>query len=211
MITGPFFGVLADRIEIRRAVFLNYIAIAIRRKRSRGPARVIKEDKHRINNRIRAQEVRLVGENVEVGVYTLSKALEIAKEQEVDLVEISPNATPPVCKAMDYKKFIYEQKKREKSLKSKATKVIIKEIRFGPNTDDHDYQFKKKHAEKFLNEGAKLKAFVFFKGRSIIYKDKGEILLLRLAQDLEDFGKVEQMPKLEGKRMTMFIAPKKAK
>ncbi len=152
-----------------------------------------------------------MGENVEVGVYTLSKALEIAKEQEVDLVEISPNATPPVCKAMDYKKFVYEQKKREKSLKSKATKVIIKEIRFGPNTDDHDYQFKKKHAEKFLNEGAKLKAFVFFKGRSIIYKDKGEILLLRLAQDLEDFGKVEQMPKLEGKRMTMFIAPKKVK
>ncbi|MFT5249865.1 MAG: translation initiation factor IF-3 [bacterium] len=152
-----------------------------------------------------------MGENVEVGVYTLSKALEIAKEQEVDLVEISPNATPPVCKAMDYKKFVYEQKKREKSLKSKATKVIIKEIRFGPNTDDHDYQFKKKHAEKFLNEGAKLKAFVFFKGRSIIYKDKGEILLLRLAQDLEDYGKVEQMPKLEGKRMTMFIAPKKVK
>ena len=152
-----------------------------------------------------------MGENVEVGVYTLSKALEIAKEQEVDLVEISPNAKPPVCKAMDYKKFIYEQKKREKSLKSKATKVIIKEIRFGPNTDDHDYQFKKKHAEKFLNEGAKLKAFVFFKGRSIIYKDKGEILLLRLAQDLEDLGKVEQMPKLEGKRMTMFIAPKKVK
>jgi len=152
-----------------------------------------------------------VGDNVEVGVYPLSKALEIAKELEVDLVEISPNATPPVCKAMDYKKFVYEQKKREKSLKSKATKVIIKEIRFGPNTDDHDYQFKKKHAEKFLQEGAKLKAFVFFKGRSIIYKDKGEILLLRLAQDLEEFGKVEQMPKLEGKRMTMFIAPKKNK
>ena len=126
-------------------------------------------------------------------------------------MEISPNAKPPVCKAMDYKKFVYEQKKREKSLKSKATKVIIKEIRFGPNTDDHDYQFKKKHAEKFLTEGAKLKAFVFFKGRSIIYKDKGEILLLRLAQDLEDFGKVEQMPKLEGKRMTMFISPKKVK
>ena len=126
-------------------------------------------------------------------------------------MEISPNAEPPVCKAMDYKKFVYEQKKREKSLKSKATKVIIKEIRFGPNTDDHDYQFKKKHAEKFLTEGAKLKAFVFFKGRSIIYKDKGEILLLRLAQDLEDFGKVEQMPKLEGKRMTMFISPKKVK
>jgi len=148
---------------------------------------------------------------VEIGVYPISKALEIAKDLEVDLVEISPNATPPVCKAMDYKKFVYEQKKREKSLKSKATKVIIKEIRFGPNTDDHDYQFKKKHAEKFLSEGAKLKAFVFFKGRSIIYKDKGEILLLRLAQDLEDYGKVEQMPKLEGKRMTMFIAPKKVK
>lgn len=172
---------------------------------------MIREDKHKINQKIRAQEVRLVGENVEVGVYSLSKALEIAKELDVDLVEISPNATPPVCKAMDYKKFVYEQKKREKSLKSKATKVIIKEIRFGPNTDDHDYQFKKKHAEKFLQEGAKLKAFVFFKGRSIIYKDKGEILLLRLAQDLEDFGKVEQMPKLEGKRMTMFIAPKKSK
>ncbi len=153
-----------------------------------------------------------MGENVEVGVYTLSKALEISlEEHEVDLVEISPNATPPVCKAMDYKKFVYEQKKREKNLKSKATKVTIKEIRFGPNTDNHDYQFKKKHAEKFLKEGAKLKAFVFFKGRSIIYKDKGEILLLRLAQELEDFGKVEQMPKLEGKRMTMFIAPKKAK
>jgi len=153
--------------------------------------------------------VRLVGDNVEVGVYFTKKALEIAKELEQDLVEISPNATPPVCKIMDYKKFVYEQKKREKIMKSKATKVIIKEIRFGPNTDDHDYEFKKKHGEKFLKDGAKLKAYVFFKGRSIIYKDQGEILLLRLAQDLEDFGKVEQMPKLEGKRMTMFIAPKK--
>jgi len=127
----------------------------------------------------------------------------------LDLVEISPKADPPVCKVMDYKKFLYEQKKRDKALKSKATKVIIKEIRFGPNTDDHDYAFKKKHAEKFLKEGAKLKAFVFFKGRSIIFKEKGHILLLRLAQDLEEFGKVEQMPRLEGKRMTMFIAPKK--
>jgi translation initiation factor IF-3 len=152
-----------------------------------------------------------VGENVEVGVYPLDKAKELANEQELDLVEISPKAKPPVCKIIDYKKFLYEQKKREKSLKSKATKVTIKEIRFGPQTDEHDYEFKKKHALKFLQEGAKLKAFVFFKGRSIIYKDKGEILLLRLAQDLEDFGKVEQMPKLEGKRMTMFIAPKKAK
>ena len=135
----------------------------------------------------------------------------MAKDLGLDLVEISPKAVPPVCKIIDYQKFLYEQKKRDKAMKSKATKVIIKEIRFGPNTDNHDYQFKKKHAEKFLKEGAKLKAFVFFKGRSIIYKDKGEILLLRLAQELEDYGKVEQMPKLEGKRMTMFIAPKKAK
>jgi translation initiation factor IF-3 len=142
-------------------------------------------------------------------VYPIKKALEFAEEQELDLVEISPNAKPPVCKVMDYKKFVYEQKKREKAMKSKATKVIIKEIRFGPNTDDHDYEFKKKHAEKFLKDGAKLKAYVFFKGRSIIYKDQGEILLLKLAQELEELGKVEQMPKLEGKRMIMFIAPKK--
>ena len=155
--------------------------------------------------------MRLVGDNVEVAVYPLKQALSIAEDLGFDLVEISPNAEPPVCKVMDYKKFVYEQKKREKSLKAKATKVVIKEIRFGPNTDDHDYAFKKKHGEKFLKEGAKLKAYVFFKGRSIIYKDQGEILLLRLAQELEEFGKVEQMPKLEGKRMTMFIAPKKSK
>jgi translation initiation factor IF-3 len=127
----------------------------------------------------------------------------------LDLVEISPKATPPVCKAIDYKKFLYEQKKRDKALKSKATKVIVKEIRFGPNTDEHDYEFKKKHAIKFLESGAKLKSYVFFKGRSIVFKDQGQILLLRLAQELEDYGTVEQMPKLEGKRMTMFIAPKK--
>ncbi len=135
----------------------------------------------------------------------------MAEEQELDLVEISPKAVPPVCKIMDYKKFLYEQKKRDKALKSKATKVVVKEIRFGPNTDEHDYAFKKKHAEKFLQEGAKLKAYVFFKGRSIIYKDQGQILLLKLAQELEELGKVEQMPKLEGKRMIMFIAPKKSK
>ena len=146
-----------------------------------------------------------------MGVYKLSEALKIAEDQNLDLVEISPNAEPPVCKVMDYKKFLYEQKKREKAMKSKATKVVIKEIRFGPNTDDHDYNFKKNHAEKFLKDGAKLKAFVFFKGRSIIYKEQGEILLLRLAQDLEELGKVEQMPKLEGKRMIMFIAPLKKK
>ena len=169
--------------------------------------RVIKEDKHRINRKITAEELRLVGDNVEIGVYSLAQALAIANEQGLDLVEISPKAVPPVCKVMDYKKFLYEQKKREKTLKSKAAKVVVKEIRFGPNTDDHDYNFKKKHAEKFLKEGAKLKAFVFFKGRSIIFKEQGQILLLRLAQDLEEFGKVEQMPKLEGKRMIMFIAP----
>ena len=152
--------------------------------------RVIREDKHRINRKITSEELRLVGDNVEVGVYSLSKALAIANDQGLDLVEISPKAVPPVCKVMDYKKFLYEQKKREKTLKSKAAKVVVKEIRFGPNTDDHDYNFKKKHAEKFLKEGAKLKAFVFFKGRSIIFKEQGQILLLRLAQDLEELGKV---------------------
>jgi translation initiation factor IF-3 len=170
---------------------------------------VIKEDPHRINEKITAQEVRLVGDNIEVGVYSLNKALSLARELELDLVEISPKANPPVCKILEYKKFLYEQKKREKALKSKATKVTIKEIRFGPQTDEHDYEFKKKHAIKFLSEGAKLKAFVFFKGRSIVFKEQGQILLLRLAQDLEEYGKVEQLPKLEGKRMIMFIAPKK--
>ncbi|MFV0540787.1 MAG: translation initiation factor IF-3 [Aestuariibaculum sp.] len=178
------------------------------RRRSRPSPRKV-EDKHRINAAIRAPKVRLVGDNIETGIYSIKEAVKFAEDLELDLVEISPNAEPPVCKIMDYKKFLYEQKKREKALKAKATKVIIKEIRFGPQTDDHDYEFKKKHAEKFLKEGAKLKAFVFFKGRSIIFKEQGQILLLRLAQDLEEFGKVEQMPKLEGKRMTMFIAPKK--
>lgn len=171
----------------------------------------MKEDQHRINEKIRAKEVRLVGDNVEVGIYDLKKALDIANDQGLDLVEISPNAEPPVCKIMEYSKFIYEQKKREKALKAKASKVVIKEVRFGPQTDDHDYEFKKRNSEKFLKDGAKLKAYVFFKGRSIIYKDQGEILLLRLAQDLEEVGKVEQLPKLEGKRMIMFIAPKKTK
>ncbi|HCQ24096.1 MAG TPA: translation initiation factor IF-3 [Flavobacteriaceae bacterium] len=162
-----------------------------------------------MNEKITAHEIRLVGDNVEVGVYNLNKALSLAREMELDLVEISPKASPPVCKILEYKKFLYEQKKREKALKSKATKVIIKEIRFGPQTDEHDYEFKKKHAIKFLTEGAKLKAFVFFKGRSIVFKEQGQILLLRLAQDLEEYGKVEQLPKLEGKRMIMFITPKK--
>ncbi len=153
----------------------------------------------------------MVGDNVEVGVYPLAKAMELATEEGLDLVEISPKANPPVCKIIDYKKFLYEQKKREKVMKAKASKVVVKEIRFGPNTDNHDYEFKKKHAEKFLKDGAKLKAYVFFKGRSIVYKDQGEILLLRLASELEELGKVEQMPRLEGKRMTMFIAPKTKK
>ncbi|MET1260864.1 translation initiation factor IF-3 [Flagellimonas sp. DF-77] len=181
------------------------------RRRFRPQPRRENKNPHNINGKITAQEVRLVGDNVEMGVYPIRKALEISRELELDLVEISPKANPPVCKVIDYKKFLYEQKKRDKALKAKATKVIVKEIRFGPQTDDHDYDFKKRHAEKFLKDGAKLKAYVFFKGRSIVYKDQGEILLLRLAQELEEFGKVEQMPKLEGKRMTMFIAPKTSK
>ncbi len=151
----------------------------------------------------------MVGDNIETGVYSKQKALQMAINLDLDLVEISGKAVPPVCKILEYKKFLYEQKKRDKALKSKTTKVVIKEIRFGPQTDEHDYLFKKKHAEKFLKDGAKLKAFVFFKGRSIIFKEQGQILLLRLAQDLEELGKVEQMPKLEGKRMIMFINPKK--
>ena len=153
----------------------------------------------------------MVGDNVEIGLYSLQKALEIAKSLDTDLVEISPKANPPVCKVLDYKKFLYDQKKREKYLKAKTQKVVVKEIRFGPQTDIHDYEFKKKHAIKFLEEGAKLKAFVFFKGRSIIFKEQGQILLLKLAQELEEYGKVEQLPVLEGKKMIMFVSPKIAK
>ncbi len=153
--------------------------------------------------------MRLVGDNVETGIYSLREALAIAEDQGLDLVEISPNAEPPVCKVIDYKKFLYDIKKRKKLQKQNASKVVLKEIRFGPNTDEHDYEFKKKHAIKFLQSGAKVKAFVFFKGRSIIFKEQGEILLLRLAQDLEEYGKIEKMPELQGKRMIMFIQPKK--
>lgn len=155
--------------------------------------------------------MRLVGEGVEQGVYSTSEALKIAEDMELDLVEISPNAEPPVCKVIDYKKFLYEQKKKQKELKAKQSKVSIKEIRFGPNTDDHDFEFKLKHARSFLEEGSKVKAYVFFKGRTIIYKDRGEILLLRFAQSVEDLGVVEQMPQLQGKRMIMMITPKKKK
>ncbi len=152
--------------------------------------------------------MRLVGENVKVDVYPVREALKIAQEQGLDLVEISPNADPPVCKVVDYSKFKYEQKKKQKEIKSKAVKVVVKEIRFGPNTEEHDFNFKLKHAINFLQEGAKVKATVFFPGRTIVYKERGEILLLKFAQALEEVGKVEQLPKLEGKRMSMFIQPK---
>lgn len=170
---------------------------------------MIKEDQHKINEKITVPKVRVVGENIESDIYPTSVALNMAKEAELDLVMITEKADPPVCRVVDYKKFLYEQKKKEKELKAKQQKVVIKEIRFGPQTDEHDYEFKKRHARSFLEEGSKLKAYVFFKGRSIIFKDQGEILLLKLAQELEDIGKVEQLPKLEGKRMIMMMAPKK--
>jgi translation initiation factor IF-3 len=170
------------------------------------------DKQHKINNEIRAKSVRIVGDNVDnQGVITIQEALKLADELELDLVEISPNADPPVCKIIDYQKFLYQQKKKQKEIKAKTAKIVVKEIRFGPNTDDHDYNFKLKHAQNFLQEGAKVKAFVFFKGRSILYKEQGEILLLRLAQDLEELGKVEQLPKLEGKRMSILLTPKALK
>ena len=168
-----------------------------------------KEDPHNINEKITARDVRVVGEGIEQGVYSIQDALKLAQDAGLDLVEISPNAAPPVCKIVEYKKFLYEQKKRQKEMKAKAVKVVVKEIRFGPNTDDHDYEFKLKHAQKFLAEGAKVKAYVFFKGRSILFKDKGHILLLKFVQALEEIATVESMPKMEGKRMIMMIAPKK--
>lgn len=162
-----------------------------------------------INEQIRAREVRLVGDNVTPGIYSIHDALHQAEELELDLVEISPTAEPPVCKILDYQKYLYQQKKKQKEIKAKATKVVIKEIRFGPQTDDHDYNFKLRHAIGFLKEGAKVKAYVFFKGRSILFKEQGEVLLLRFANDLEEYGKVDQMPLLEGKRMIIMLSPKK--
>ena len=164
---------------------------------------------YRTNEAIRVKEVRLVGDNVEQGVYTIQQALRIANDQELDLVEISPNVNPPVCRVVDYQKFVFQLKKKQKEQKAKSVKVVVKEIRFGPQTDDHDYNFKLKHAKGFLSEGSKVKAYVFFRGRSILFKDQGEVLLLRFANDLEDYGRVESMPVLEGKRMTIMIAPKK--
>jgi translation initiation factor IF-3 len=155
-----------------------------------------------------AQRVRVVGENIKVDVYPTSVAIKMAQDLGLDLVEISPNADPPVCKIIEYSKFKYEQKKKQKEIKANAQKTVVKEIRFGPNTDDHDFNFKVKHALKFLAEGAKVKAYVHFAGRSIVYKERGEILLLKFAQSLEEVGKVEEMPRLEGKRMYMMVAPK---
>ncbi len=164
---------------------------------------------YRINEQIRSREVRLVGDDVESTVMPTHKAIQLAEQKGVDLVEISPNAQPPVCRLIDYSKFLYQQKKRQKELKAKQVKIEVKEIRFGPQTDEHDYNFKLKHAKDFLTEGDKVKAYVFFRGRSILFKEQGEVLLLRFANDLEEYGKVEQMPVLEGKRMIIFIAPKK--
>ena len=166
------------------------------------------KNQYRINEQIRVREVRIVDEDGS-SVMPTKQALDIARQQGVDLVEISPNAQPPVCRIIDYSKFLYQQKKKAKEMKQKQVKVEVKEIRFGPQTDDHDYNFKLKHAQGFLSEGDKVKAYVFFRGRSILFKEQGEVLLLRFAQDLEEYGKVEQMPQLEGKRMIMFIAPKK--
>lgn len=174
----------------------------------RRPPRRVVEEPYKVNERILAREVRVVGENVEQGIYDINKAQAMAKAQNLDLVEVSPNAVPPVCRIVDYSKFKYEQKKKQKEIKANATKVVIKEIRFGPNTDDHDFEFKLKHAINFLKEGAKVKAYVQFVGRAIVFKDRGFQLLERFSKGLEEYGKVEAEPKLEGKRMSMFLAPK---
>jgi len=184
--------------------------LALKRSGGFRPPMRKKEPEHRINEFIRVPEVRLVGDNVEQGIYPTRKALEMAEELELDLVEISPNANPPVCRVIDYSKFVYEQKKKQKEIKANAKQTVVKEIRFGPNTSDHDFEFKLKHAMKFLENGEKVRAYVHFKGRAIVFKEQGEILLLRFAQALEDYGKVELLPKLEGKRMFLTLAPKTA-
>ena len=177
----------------------------------RGPRRFVKEAEHRINHLIKAYKVRVVGDNIPPGVFTIEQALKISAEQGLDLVEIVPNADPPVCRVIDYKKFLYEKKKKEKELKAKAAKTIVKEIRFTPNTDEHDLEFKCRHAEKFLSEGAKVKAYVQFKGRAITFKERGELLLLKFAERIAEKGIIEQMPKLEGKRMFLYVVPKTTK
>jgi translation initiation factor IF-3 len=181
--------------------------------RGRTPFRPRQEEPYKINDKIRAREVRIVGDFVEGGnaVLSLSEAIKLAEANELDLVEISPTASPPVCKIIDYAKFKYEQKKKQKEIKANAAKTVLKEIRFGPNTDDHDFNFKLKHAINFLKEGSKVKAYVHFVGRTIVFKERGEMLLLKFAQALEEYGAVEQMPKMEGKRMFLFLAPKASK
>lgn len=174
------------------------------------PRRDRNKPQHRINDQIRCREVRIVGDDVESEVMPTRQAIQLAQQKGVDLVEISPNAEPPVCRLINYSKFLYQQKKRQKELKAKQVKIEVKEIRFGPQTDEHDYNFKLKHAKEFLSEGDKVKAYVFFRGRSILFKEQGEVLLLRFANDLEEYGKVEQMPKLEGKKMFLYLSPKKA-
>ena len=196
----PVFQQLNKEVKISKQKF--------NRKR---PFRGRVEEPYKVNDKITAQQVRVVGENVEIGVYPLSKAIELAIGQSLDLVEISPNADPPVCKIIDYSKFKYEQKKKQKEIKSKAAKTVVKEIRFGPNTDEHDFNFKLKHAINFLQEGAKVKAYVHFVGRTIVFKERGEILLLKFSQAVEEYAKVEQLPKLEGKRMYVMLSPKPTK
>lgn len=178
-------------------------------QKERRPFRKQKEELHRINEKITAPQVRVVGDDIESQVMSVREAIKLAQESELDLVEISPNAQPPVCRIVDYKKFLYELKKKQKEIKAKQAKVVVKEIRFGPNTDDHDFDFKLKHALGFLKEGSKVRAYVFFKGRSIVYKERGEILLLKFAQQLEEFGTVEKLPSMEGKKMDILINPKK--
>jgi translation initiation factor IF-3 len=177
----------------------------LKRVRAKKPQR--KENLHRINRRIKADPIRLVGDG-EPQIVGLSKALEMAKEEGLDLVEISPKAKPPVCKILDYNKFLYQQRKKQKEMKNNAAKNVVKEIRFGPNTDDHDVEFKRKHAEKFLSEGNKVRAYVFFRGRTIVHKERGELLLLQFAEKLSDIAKLEQLPKMEGKKMIIMLAPK---
>ena len=167
------------------------------------------KNRYRVNEQIHVREVRVVGDNIASTVMPTHQAIALAQRENLDLVEISPNANPPVCRLIDYSKFLYQQKKHQKEMKAKQVKIDVKEIRFGPQTDDHDYNFKLKHAKEFLSDGNKVKAYVFFKGRSILFKEQGEVLLLRFASDLEEYGKVEQMPVLEEKRMTLFISPKK--
>jgi len=177
-------------------------------KRKKRPFRGRVRDPHRINQHIVADPIRLVGDNVEQGVVALEDALKASREQELDLVEVSPNAKPPVCKVLDYRKFLYEQKKKAKELKATQIKTDIKEIRFGPNTDEHDVNFKLKHAMKFIEEGHKVRAYVFFRGRSIVFKERGELLLLQFAEKLQEVAKLEQLPKMEGKKMIIVLAPK---